>query len=199
MNNATVALALQLVDLPDKRQFSHHVIFLTKDGEEGEPVETLENNVRFELDEPGTYIATASSIADDGSVLTGPFVSEPRTITAPARPRGVIVQAELVQSITINLEQDDMDTQNPNGRTGNPNDPVDMARHPDADVPIGGKLSNGETQTETTKAAIAQAAMGAYSSQGNAAGHADQAEVARDAATKVTDDGTATTGPSDSH
>lgn len=90
------------------------------------------------------------------------------------------------------------DVQNPNGRTGDARDPVDMARHPDADVPVGGKLSNGDTQTETSKAAIAQAAMGAYSSQGNAAGHSDQAEVAHDAATKVTDDGKTTTGPSDS-
>lgn len=99
---------------------------------------------------------------------------------------------------TIGTGEQAHDVQNPNGRTGNPNDPVDMARHPDADVPIGGKLSNGETQTEETKAAISQAAMGAYSAQGNAAGHADQTEVAKAAATTHADDGTPS-GPSDSH
>lgn len=206
MRIATVALALQLIDLPQGRKFSHHTVFLTKDGEEGEPVDVLGNSVRFEELEPGTYFATACSLADDGSFLTGPFVSEPITIHGP-----IAAQAELVQSLIIHLEPDMNDTsrtvgtgkaahdvQNPDGRTGNPNDPVDMAAHPDADVPIGGKLSNGETQTEATKAAIAQAATGAYARQGNAAGHADQKQVADEARTTHATDGTPS-GPSDSH
>ncbi len=86
---------------------------------------------------------------------------------------------------------------NPNGRTGDKNDPVDMARHPDADVPVGGKLSNGSIQTETSLAQIQQAANEAYATQGNAAGHTDQREVAEKAGT-LTSDGTATTGPSGS-
>lgn len=102
MKTATVALSLQLTDLPRDRKFSHHLVFLTKDDDEGEPVETTENGIRFELDEAGTYTATASSIADDGSVLTGPFVSDPVTIPGPVKASDP-VQAELVRSITIKL------------------------------------------------------------------------------------------------
>lgn len=171
MNFATVALGLQLVDLPEGRKLSHHVVFLTKDGEEGEPLEVVGNTVRFEELEPGTYTATASSLADDGSVLTGPFVSPSITIHGPT---AAIEQAEVVRSLTFTLENDDMN----DTTKGTP------------------EQQAAEVDPKTNQALDPNHSLERH---GNAEGHADQEEVATDAATKKTDDGTATTGPSDSH